>query len=84
MKAFMDDPKERGLITGWRLTQQKMGLIPEVLREFHIMIETDGMAQLDHLSEMASIPRAAMARPAASAVTGAAYFGLASGRHPPL
>ena len=47
MKAFMDDLKERGLIAGWCLTRQELELIPEVLREFHIMIETDGMAQLD-------------------------------------
>ena len=47
MKAFMEDLKGRDLIADWRLTRQKLGLMPEVLREFHIMIETDGMAQVD-------------------------------------
>lgn len=47
MKTFLDDMKERGLIAGWRLTRQKLGFYPDALREFHVMIETDGMAQLD-------------------------------------
>jgi hypothetical protein len=47
MKTFMDDMKERGLIAGWRLNRQKLGFYPDVLRKFHVMIETDGVVQLD-------------------------------------
>jgi hypothetical protein len=38
---------EQGLIAGWRLTRRKLGLAPRDLGEFHIMIEIQGLAQLD-------------------------------------
>jgi hypothetical protein len=47
VRAYMEHLRGQGLIAGWRLTRRKLGLAPPFLREFHIMIETDGMAQLD-------------------------------------
>ncbi len=45
--AYMGNLKEAGRIAGWRLTRRKLGLGPSFLPEFHIMIETTGLAQLD-------------------------------------
>ncbi len=38
-----------GKITAWRLMRRKLGLGPDELGEFHIMIEFDGLAQFDAL-----------------------------------
>lgn len=46
-EAYMAHLQAEGLIAGWRLTRRKLGLGPAFLPEFHIMIETEGMAQLD-------------------------------------
>ena len=35
------------LIEGWRLTRRKLGLGPNTIGEFHIIIETRDMAQLE-------------------------------------
>lgn len=45
--AYMGHLKAEGLIEGWRLTRSKLGLAPSGLGEFHLMIETKGLAQLD-------------------------------------
>jgi len=45
--TYMDHLKADGLIAGWRLTRRKLGLGPAFLPEFHVMIETAGLAQLD-------------------------------------
>ena len=42
--AFLQD---RELIAGWRLMRRKLGLAPDGLGEFHLMIEVEGLAQLD-------------------------------------
>ena len=47
MERYMGFLKERGLIAGWRLTRRKLGLAPDGLGEFHLMIEVEGLAQLD-------------------------------------
>ena len=39
--------KSEGLIEGWRLTRRKLGLGVAGLGEFHIIIETDNLAQLE-------------------------------------
>ena len=44
---FLDDLKSDGKIAGWRLTRRKLGLGPKQMGEFHLMIEVDGLAQLD-------------------------------------
>jgi len=43
--------QEQGLIAGWRLTRRKLGLAPHELGEFHIMIELQGLAQLERAFE---------------------------------
>jgi hypothetical protein len=45
--AYMGHLKSAGRISDWRLTRRKLGLGPSFLPEFHIMIETTGLAQLD-------------------------------------
>lgn len=47
MARYMDHLKERGLIEGWRLTRRKLGFGPPDLGEFHIVMETRDLAQLD-------------------------------------
>ena len=45
--AYLGHLKAQGLIEGWRLTRRKLGLAPAGLGDFHLMIETKDMAQLD-------------------------------------
>ncbi|MEM7653017.1 MAG: DUF6614 family protein [Pseudomonadota bacterium] len=44
---YMERLKGDGLIGGYRITRKKLGLAPQFLPDFHIMVETDGLAQLD-------------------------------------
>ena len=45
--TYMSHLKERGLIEGWKLSCCKLGLAPKAFGEFHLMIETRNLAQLD-------------------------------------
>jgi hypothetical protein len=45
--GYMNYLKSNGLIEDWRLTRRKLGLGPRDLGEFHLMMETKDMAQLD-------------------------------------
>lgn len=45
--AYLGHLREQGLISDWRLTRRKLGLAPRELGDFHLMIEVEGMAQLD-------------------------------------
>ncbi len=47
MARYMNHLKERDLIEGWRLTRRKLGFGPRDLGEFHIVMETRDLAQLD-------------------------------------
>jgi hypothetical protein len=47
MARYMGHLKEKGAIEGWRLSRRKLGFGPRDLGEFHIVIETRDMAQLD-------------------------------------
>lgn len=47
MAGYMNHLKENGLIEGWRLTRRKLGFGPSELGEFHIVMETKDLAQLD-------------------------------------
>ena len=47
MARYMGHLKEHGLIEGWRLTRRKLGFGPSELGEFHIVMETKELAQLD-------------------------------------
>jgi hypothetical protein len=44
---YMEYLKTQGLIENWRLMRRKLGLAPADFREFHLMIETNGLQQLD-------------------------------------
>ena len=46
-QAYFDHLKTQGKIAGYRITRRKLGLGPAHLPEFHLMIEVDGLAQLD-------------------------------------
>jgi hypothetical protein len=45
--TYMGHLKREGLIENWRTTRRKLGLGPSTIGEFHIMIETRDMAQLE-------------------------------------
>jgi hypothetical protein len=45
--AYLGRLKDDGLIEGWRVTRRKLGLGPATIGEFHLMIETRDMAQLE-------------------------------------
>ena len=47
MARYMNHLQEKGLIEGWRLTRRKLGFGPRELGEFHIVMETKDLAQLD-------------------------------------
>ena len=63
LPAFLDHMKSDGRIESWRMMRCKLGLRPDDVREFHIMIETRDLAQLD------TAFRAAAARSATSSPT---------------
>ena len=45
--GYMNHLRDNGQIEGWRITRRKLGLGPEDLLEFHIMVEVKRLAQLD-------------------------------------
>ena len=47
VSTYLGHLKESGLIEGWRLTRRKLGLGAPHLGEFHLMIETRDLAQLE-------------------------------------
>lgn len=54
LRTYMEHLRAEGLIADWRLSRRKLGLAPPALREFHISIETDGVAQLDQAFKIVS------------------------------
>ena len=48
-EAYFEHIKAAGLIAGYRIQRRKLGLSGAGLPEFHIMLEFDGLAQLDTL-----------------------------------
>ncbi len=46
LERYLDHLREAGSIRGHRLMRAKLGLRPGELREFHIMIEVEDLAQL--------------------------------------
>ena len=44
---YMNHLKDRKLIEGWKLSRRKLGLGPAELGDFHLVMETKNMAQLD-------------------------------------
>jgi hypothetical protein len=47
LAQYMSYLTDRRLIEGWRLTRRKLGLGPRELGEFHIVMETRDLAQLE-------------------------------------
>ena len=47
MTAFLDLMEHDGAIVGWRMMRCKLGLRPDIVPEFHIMVETEDLTQLD-------------------------------------
>ncbi|HEX5007143.1 MAG TPA: DUF6614 family protein [Hyphomonadaceae bacterium] len=45
--AYLDHHKAGGRIESWRLQRRKLGFGPQGLGEFHVMIETKDLAQLE-------------------------------------
>ena len=45
--TYMGYLKGEGKIVGHRITRRKLGLGPSEMLEFHIMLETENLAQLD-------------------------------------
>ncbi|MDZ4759579.1 MAG: DUF6614 family protein [Alphaproteobacteria bacterium] len=60
--AYLDDHKAGGRIESWRLLRRKLGLGPDGLGEFHVMIETRDMAQLDAAFRLAATRSGAVER----------------------
>jgi len=54
LAAYLDRLKADGRISGWRLARRKLGLAPDGFGEFHVMIEVEGLAQLDDAFTAAS------------------------------
>ena len=47
LARYMEYLKAQGMIENWRLTRRKLGLGPRELGEFHCVMETKNLAQLD-------------------------------------
>ncbi len=47
VRSYLDHLKSEGLIAEWHLTRRKLGLGNPRLPEFHIVLETEDLAQLD-------------------------------------
>jgi hypothetical protein len=47
LARYMAHLKDRNLIEGWKLSRRKLGLAPWELGDFHLVIETKDLAQLD-------------------------------------
>jgi hypothetical protein len=47
LARYMTHLKDRQLIEGWKLSRRKLGLAPAELGEFHLVMETKNMAQLE-------------------------------------
>jgi len=47
MARYMGYLKSNGMIENWRLSRRKLGLGPSEIGEFHIVMETKDLAQLD-------------------------------------
>lgn len=47
LRQYLAYLQEQDLIAGYRITRKKLGLAPEGLGEFHLVIEVKDLAQLD-------------------------------------
>lgn len=49
VKRFLGAAKDQGLLVDYRIMRRKLGLAPDGLPEWHVMIDLTGLAQLDEL-----------------------------------
>ncbi len=47
VRRYLDALKAKRLLAGYRIMRRKLGLGPSEIGEFHIMVETETLAQLD-------------------------------------
>lgn len=47
LRRYLEHLCEQGLLESFRITRKKLGLAPRELGEFHLMVETEDLAQLD-------------------------------------
>lgn len=52
--GYLEHLKREGAIERWRLSRRKLGLAPSDLGEFHVVIETRDLAQLDRAFDLAA------------------------------
>ena len=64
---YLGHLKSNGRIEGWRLTRRKLGLGAAGLGEFHIIIETSDLAQLDQAFQQCLVAARAGRGPASRA-----------------
>ena len=46
-RAYFEHLKAEGLLVSYRITRRKLGLAPDGLGDFHLMMEFEGLEQLD-------------------------------------
>jgi hypothetical protein len=46
-RAYLDHLKEGGMLAGYRITRCKLGLAPPHLREWHVTLDFEDLAQMD-------------------------------------
>lgn len=54
VRAYLDSLRQSKQLCAYRITRAKLGLVPPQLREFHITIEFDDLAQLQSAFENVS------------------------------
>ena len=54
LQRFMEHLVADKKIASWRLMRRKLGLGPKEFGEFHLMIEVEGLAQLDEAFNLAA------------------------------
>jgi len=54
LRHYLGHLQAQGMIESWRLTRRKLGLGPAGIGEFHIIIETRDLAQLDAAFQVVS------------------------------
>lgn len=54
LAKFLAHMRNQNTITSWRLTRCKLGFRPNEIPEFHVMIETNNLEQLDRAFSLAT------------------------------
>lgn len=54
MARFLNHMRQHNTISSWRMSRCKLGFRPNEFPEFHVMIETNNLAQLDKAFNLAT------------------------------